>query len=171
MFTLLILLLVTFASSCAWAETSVGFQGGFSTKDVDKQDFQQYGIAVTRPLPWTWQIGTEWSINSELIASAGALTSEDKTGFIGSLGPRFLLSKDHLPVQLDLGISPTVLGKRKFKNANFGSHFQFTSHIGILFLLGDHWYAGYRFQHMSNASISSINPGLNIHLLQLNRRF
>jgi hypothetical protein len=168
---ILILLLVTFASSYASAETTVGLQGGFSSKDVDEQDFQQYGLAVTGPLPWTWEITSTWSISSELIGSAGALTSEGKTGFIGSLGPRFLLSKEDLPVQLDLGISPTLLGKRKFEDANFGSHLQFTSHIGILFLFGDHWYAGYRFQHMSNASISSINPGLNIHLFQLNRRF
>lgn len=149
----------------------MGLQGGFSAKDVDEQDFQQYALAVARPLPWTWQIAPAWSIRSELIGSAGVLTSEGKTGFIGSLGPRFLFSRDALPIQLDLGISPTVLGKRKFEDANFGSHFQFTSHVGVLFLLGDHWYAGYRFQHMSNASISSINPGLNTHLFQLNRRF
>lgn len=168
----LILLLMAFASNCAWAHhTTVGLRAGFSTKDIDEQDFQQYGLAVTRSLPWVWEISPKWSVGSELIGSAGILISEEKTGFIGSLGPRFLLSRQDLPIQLDLGISPTVLGKRKFDDANFGSHFQFTSHIGILFLLGEHWYAGYRFQHMSNASISSINPGLNTHLFQLNRRF
>jgi hypothetical protein len=167
----LILLLMALASSCAWAEATVGLQGGFSAKDVDEQDFQHYALSVTRPLPWTWQIASKWSISSELIGSAGALTSAGKTGFIGTLGPRFLLAREDSPIQLDLGISPTVLGKRKFEDANFGSHFQFTSHIGVIFRLGDSWYAGYRFQHMSNASISSINPGLNTHLFQVNYRF
>jgi hypothetical protein len=30
---------------------------------------------------------------------------------------------------------------------------------------------GYRFQHMSNASIYNRNPGLELHLLELSYRF
>lgn len=170
-FHIFIVVFMLSGSPLTRAEMDIGLQGGFSAKEVDEQDFQQYSLIVTQPLPWAWQVTPAWSFSTVASATAGVLSSEGEAGFVGSFGPWLVLSSNRLPVQITLGISPTVLSKRKFDDANFGSYVQFTSHMGVGFKLGASWYAAYRFQHMSNASISDNNPGLNTHILQLSRRF
>ena len=48
---------------------------------------------------------------------------------------------------------------------------QFTSHAGFGCRIYKQLSAGYRFQHMSNASISRHNPGLDLHMCELSYRF
>jgi hypothetical protein len=60
-----------------------------------------------------------------------------------------------------------LLSSYKFETRSFGTDIQFTSHVGLNWDFAAHWRLGYRFQHMSNASLSRDNPGLNLHLLAL----
>jgi hypothetical protein len=74
-------------------------------------------------------------------------------------------------LELDVGSSPTFLSRRRFGEQDFGECIQFTSHASINFEVIRNLYVGYRFQHMSNASISDINPGLDLHMFELSYRF
>jgi hypothetical protein len=58
-----------------------------------------------------------------------------------------------------------------FGDLNLGSALQFASYIGIRYKIVNHFVLGYRFSHLSNAGISSPNPGLNLHIVALNYLF
>lgn len=149
---------------------NVGVRGGFSATDKD-EDFEQYEAFVTYGLPWEWEWPSGWRLGTRLNASLGALDGGGETGVIGTIGPGLALSKAGIPLGLDIGIGFTGLSEDKFGREDFGTQFQFTSHIGVNYQFGWNLEAGYRFQHMSNAGIDEENPGLNLHMFQLGYRF
>jgi hypothetical protein len=74
-------------------------------------------------------------------------------------------------VELSMGINPTVISKDEFGDEELGGPFQFTSHIGLNVVFYDHYSLGYRLQHMSNAGFYDHNPGVNMHMLEVEYRF
>jgi len=110
-------------------------------------------------------------VSTRIHLSAGALRGGGETGFIGSVGPSVALSMVRNLILLDGGISAALLSQHEFGRENFGGPIQFVSHAGITFKLGANLGVGYRFQHMSNASIYKRNPGLELHLLELSYFF
>ncbi|MEJ2363396.1 MAG: acyloxyacyl hydrolase [Deltaproteobacteria bacterium] len=152
------------ADETAWI--AVGFRTGLSATDGN-EDFQQYEVSASHGLPWSWQLTQGWFVSTRINLSAGALRGGGTTGFIGSVGPSVALSMVNGLILLDGGISAALLSKHKFGQENFGGPIQFVSHVGISFKLGTNLGVGYRFQHMSNASIYKRNPGLELHMLEL----
>ena len=150
---------------------TVGFRGGFSEKEVSGKNFQQYEFFVDYPLPWNWQWSGGWQLDTRVSGTAGILYGGGKTGFVGSVGPALSFSQADVPLSLELGSSPTLLSRSQFEGADFGTKFQFTSHLGIHFQPNRELELGYRFQHMSNAGIEKPNPGLNLHMFELGYRF
>ncbi len=173
MFLLITLLLGLMLCGTSHADNTwtVGFRGGVSEGDVDDEDFQQYELYINYALPWRWQSTGGWFLNTHLNGTAGALRGAGETGFIGSLGPGIAVGKAGIPVVLAIGVSPTLLSKDHFDDAELGGKFHFTSHLGVFFQLGQRWELGYRFQHMSNAGLKKTNPGLDMHMFQLGYRF
>ncbi len=149
---------------------SVGARGGFSSNQSG-QEFYQAEAFANWNLPWDWDLGKQWHLQSRLDVSAGWLGEPDKDAAIGSAGPSLALSWERLPLSLEGGVSPTLLSETHFGSKDFGSALQFTSHVGLNWNFAEHWAVGYRFQHMSNAGLSSSNPGLNMHLFGLSYRF
>jgi hypothetical protein len=135
------------------------------------QTFEQDELFAGPDLPWRWGSDSSWHLQTRLDLSAGALHGHSDTGFIGSVGTDFGLRHGRFPVNLELGVSPTLLSRTEFDGMDFGIRFQFTSHAGLNWELGDHFGIGYRYQHMSNAHLSSHNPGLNLHGVVLYYRF
>ena len=149
---------------------AVGFRAGLSATDGN-EDFEQYEVFASHGLPWSWQLTQGWFVSTRINLSAGALRGGGTTGFIGSVGPSVALSMVNGLILLDGGISAALLSKHKFGRENFGGPIQFVSHVGISFKLGANLGVGYRFQHMSNASIYNRNPGLELHMLELSYFF
>jgi hypothetical protein len=145
---------------------SVGVRGGFSANTTG-QIFNQAEAFANWNLPWRWDLGKEWHLQSQLDLSGGWLTDRKDDAAIGTLGPGLVLSRARLPVSLDGGVSPTVLSHYDFESRDFGTYFQFTTHIGLNWDFAAHWRLGYRFEHMSNADLASPNRGLNMHMLVL----
>jgi hypothetical protein len=171
---LVLLLLGIFPPHAGNAEetdwTAVGFRAGLSATD-GSEDFEQYEMFATHGLPWSWQLAPGWFLSTNINLSAGALRGGGETGFIGSVGPSVTLSMVQDLILLDGGISAALLSEHKFGQENFGGPMQFVSHVGIRFKLGGNLGVGYRFQHMSNASIYNRNPGLELHMLELSYFF
>jgi len=149
---------------------AIGFRAGLSATDGN-EDFEQYELFATYGLPWSWELTPGWFLSTRINLSAGALRGGGETGFIGSAGPSITLSMVQGLIFVDGGISAALLSEHKFGQENFGGPIQFVSHVGISFKLGANLGVGYRFQHMSNASIYNQNPGLELHVLELSYFF
>jgi hypothetical protein len=170
---LILALSLTVARSGSAEETnpfSVGFRTSVSSHDK-KHRFNQYDLFVNRELPWSWQLQGGWDVTPRLEATAGVLKGAGETGFVVSLGPTLALSGPGDRIVLDIGVSPTLMNRHEFGTQNFGKAMQFTSHASIDVEVVPNLRVGYRFQHMSNASLSSINPGLELHMLAVSYRF
>lgn len=177
---------------------SAGVRNGFSHTG-QRYEFRQSEAFVSWTLPWTAAFGDDWSLGTRLQASAGWLSRAETGGFVGTLGPAAVLERRGCPLAVVAGVSPTWISRHTFphvddervvsedptdyvyypdgskelrhKYLDFGSHFHFTSHIGVRLLLGGHVELGYRFQHMSNAGIGERNPGRNLHMFSISARF
>jgi lipid A 3-O-deacylase len=149
---------------------SVGARGGISANPTGVS-FNQAEVFANWNLPWGWDLGKEWHLQTRLDFSAGWLGDQGDNAAIGTVGPSLVLRRERLPVSLEGGISPTLLSQYDFESRNFGTYFQFTSHVGLNWDFAAHWRLGYRFQHMSNAGLASHNRGLNMHLFALSYLF
>ena len=149
---------------------SVGVRGGTSANSSG-QDFNQAEAAANWKLPWGWDLGRSFYLQSRLDASAGWLGDRSVNAVIGTVGPTVLLTREHLPISLEGGCSPAFLTRSEFGSKNFGIPFQVTSHAGLNWDVTSHWRLGYRFQHMSNGGLSRNNPGLNLHMFGLSYLF
>ena len=145
---------------------SAGVRGGLSANPA-RNEFHQVEFFGNWNLPWGWDLGKEWHLQSRLDLSVGWLGDSSQSATVGTLGPTLVLGRAWWPVSLEGGVSPTLLSSYKFETRSFGTDIQFTSHVGLNWDFAAHWRLGYRFQHMSNASLSRDNPGLNLHLLAL----
>ncbi len=144
-----------------------GFRYGFS----EGGDVRQGEFAADHRLPWAWQLGNGWMLATELQAAIGGIGDDVHIATIASFGPSLRLSVDQIPVSLVGGCSPTVIGRNRMGGEDLGTAFQFTSHIGLSWHITEHLQAGYRFQHMSNAGLSTHNPGVNLHMVGVSWRF
>ena len=149
---------------------STGVRGGWSPSSSG-EDFSQVEGFLNLNLPWSWDLGKEWRLQTRLDFSLGWLGDKGNNGAIGTVGPSLVLGRERLPVTLEGGVSPTFLSRTGFGEKEFGINLQFTSHIALNWDFAPHWRLSYRFQHMSNAHLSSKNPGLNMNMFGLSYLF
>lgn len=149
---------------------SVGVRGGIPGNDSSRQ-FNQAEAFGNLNLPWGWDLGKSWHLQSRLDLSAGWLGDKGNNTAIGTVGPSLVVNRGQFPVSLEGGISPTILSDNDFASKNFGTDIQFTSHLGLNWGFARHWCLSYRYQHMSNAGLASRNPGLNLHVFGLSYKF
>jgi hypothetical protein len=149
---------------------SVGVRGGFQA-DHSNRDFGQVEGFGNLNLPWGWDLGREWHLQSRLDLSLGWLGGRGDSAFIGTLGPSLIVSRARLPLSFEGGVSPSYLSHEHFGLEDFGGNVQFTSYLGLNLDFARHWRLGYRFQHMSNAGLATPNPGLNTHMFALSYLF
>jgi lipid A 3-O-deacylase len=168
---LLVIFLFTFASAVRGADRKWGgVRFGFA-EVVEGEDFNQLEIAATYRLPWTRRLDQGWTLESRINASAGALHHDGgDTAAIVTIGPGLAWVSPSQQYTIEAGISPTLVSKHEFGEADFGGNFQFTSFIGLNSRLGERTTATFRVQHMSNAGIYNHNPGLNHIMLGINYR-
>lgn len=149
---------------------SVGARFGIAANSSSK-NFYQAETFVDWNLPWSWDLGRSWHLRTHLDFSLGWLGNQYHDGAIGTGGPLLALGRPRLPVFLEAGVSPTGLSRTQYVSKDFGVPVQFTSYGGLYWDFAEHFRLGYRYQHMSNASISNHNPGLNLHMFGLSYRF
>ena len=149
---------------------SVGVRAGYAGQS-ETDTFRQAEAFAIWKLPWRWQLGGAWQLQTRLDVSAGWLRGNDADAFVATGGIGLLLDRERFPLALDLGCSPTVMSRDNFGGRDFGMPLQFTSHAGLAWNLGKHFSLGYRYQHMSNAHLSSHNPGLNLNMFSASYRF
>ncbi len=149
---------------------SAGVRGGSSLVD-GTSSFKEIVGFVNWNLPWRWDLGKEWRLQSRLDFSAGWLGNRSTDAAIGTVGPTLLLRRERLPLSFEAGTGPTLLSRHTFPASDVGSELQFSTFAGLNWDLAKHWSLGYRFDHISNGGLASPNPGLRMHLLSLSYRF
>jgi lipid A 3-O-deacylase PagL len=170
---LLIGLLLAVVHGCSAQDIlldSAGGRFGFSAEGAGRY-FHQAEAFVNWDLPWNWDLGESWLLQSRLDVSAGWIGESSANAAIATLGPTLALGRHSFPVSFECGVSPTVLTRSDFPTKDFGIPFQFTSHGGVNFDITSHIRLSYRFQHMSDASLSRHNPGLNLQVFGLSYLF
>ena len=175
-FILLISVFVFLQGICARAQQTncpstfaVGVHSGFSTS-IGKDLFLKNELYANWNLPVDWRLGSRWHLQPRFQLTAGYLQNSDDA-FIASLGLALIFTYGEFPVGLDLGISPTYIGRDNFEGKKLGFPFEFTSHIGFEWKIHRHWELSYRAEHMSNLHLGRSNPGLNMHLFGIGYRF
>ena len=167
------IVLITIASAARGTDQQwigVGARFGFS-KDVRGENFNQLEINTAYRLPQTWMLDSGWTLNSRINASAGVLHGGGDTAAIGTIGPGLEWVSPSQGFSIEAGISPTLVSRHEFGDADFGGIFQFTSFIGLSSRIGSQKAVSLRIQHMSNASIYDSNPGLDQAMLGIDYRF
>jgi hypothetical protein len=149
---------------------SVGARGGVSAGNRGNE-FNEAEFFANWNLPWAWDLGKEWRLQSRLDFSAGWLGDRGNNAAIGTAGPSLVVSRVGLPLSLDGGVSSVMLSRSEFGSKDFGMDLQFASHVGLNWDFARHWRLSYHFQHMSNAGLASPNPGLNMHMFGLSYVF
>jgi hypothetical protein len=73
----------------------------------------------------------------------------------------------------EFAIGAHLMSQTRINDRQMSTMFQFGDHVGFGARFGDkgEFDLGYRFQHLSNASIKKPNPGINFHLLRLGYHF
>ncbi len=178
--SLLIPLLFPIAGSlCAQAEPAdeagpfPPFKAGIriGTSVESKSDLNSYELFGTLGSPWNWNLTETLSLHLEFEGAVGTLTGEGETAGYLRISPLLELSSTRCPVSLVIGSGPSWQTEDTFGHLDMGSDLQFTSSIGLEWQVSDEWAIGYRFQHSSNGSLSTPNPGLEMHSLSLSYAF
>lgn len=153
--------IVAFAANAAdpgW--TGVGARAGL-TNSVAGEDFNLFEVTATYGLPWDWSLGSGWTLGTRLDTAIGALHGGGETGVVLSIGPALAVVHPGQRFALELGVSPTVLSRHEYGDADLGGKLQFTSFIGLSYRATERLEVNGRIQHLSNAGISDPNPGLD----------
>lgn len=166
---------VSCASSGNWID-AISFSYG---QDDDSNESDVYRIGLQNNWQHTWFNGGAWYVGGYWDAELAYMESdisdaENSELFDLSLTPVFRLQRD---AALSSGVSPYaeaglgahLLSETRLGHNSYSTAFQFGSVIGAGLSFGTRgqYQLGYRFQHISNASIKSPNSGMDLHLLRL----
>jgi hypothetical protein len=167
-----LLLLLTSTAAAEGDRFFVRDLGGIIGFDAESQvSFESYEVSATIASPWGWKLGEKRHLRLDFEAGVGVLHGEGTTGGFARIAPVMDLSTERFPVSLFVTTGPVLLTEDIFGDFDLGGYFHFASAIGLNWRLRDGWSVAYRIQHLSNAGISSPNPGLDLHLFRIARSF
>lgn len=126
----------------------------------------RHALFVDVELPWEWSGQRGYGAAPYLSLEVGRFSrSSEHRNFI-SFGPVVRLTHRRWGTRLfvDAGLSPTVIDGAKYGGRDFGTAFNFTSHLGLGFRFGakENHFVKFRYEHISNGGIDEDNPGVNM---------
>jgi len=151
----------------------VGMSGKSPFGRDQKEEFQQYDVAAIFGLPWGWQERSfGFKFDMRLLASAGELAAAAETSLMATLVPCLALSSPSGALSIDVGAGAAFFSNYKFGVQNFGGPAQIVGTAGIGLNPFPGFYAGYRFQHFSDAGIyGATSLGVDMHIVEIAYRF
>ncbi|MDR5832775.1 acyloxyacyl hydrolase [Caballeronia sp. LZ034LL] len=165
------------ASAAAHADRfGVQFAGGVADRDIKKADL---GLVWDPGLTW-WEIGGfHFTVVGEGHVSYWHTTEDNAVHpniWEFGLTPvlRFVKSAGYFRPFIEAGVGVRLLSHTRItQDFTVSSAFQFADMVGVGMIFGEkqNYQAGFRFQHLSNASIREPNPGINFSQLYLQYNF
>jgi hypothetical protein len=156
---------------------SVGIRGGINLEHVaippsEKEDFYQVDVVMYLALPWSWQYPSGWEMSWTFNGAAGFLRGGGDTAGVVELGPGITFYKPSWRMMIDLGTGLTALTRSHFGDQDMGGPVQIMGQGGVSFDLGWNLFAGWRFHHISDATLyGSHSKGVDINFLELRYHF
>lgn len=132
-----------------------------------RQDFGHYAT------DGAWQFTGAWLGEVGYWHSTRSHVQHDQLWEI-ALTPVLRLEPTHpdtVAPYVEVGLGAHGLSHTEIGNQQLATAWQFGSHLGFGLNLGSRVALGYRFQHLSNASIKQPNDGINFHQLVLDWRY
>ena len=137
-----------------------------------QEDFQQYDVAATFHMPWTWYDLSGWGFSTRLITSGGVLKGAADQSFIATVVPVVAFGRKDERISIDMGGGGALLSNYKFGAQTFGGPFQFVWTFGLNFRAYGPVGLGYHFQHYSDATVYGGNSrGVDLHMFEVAYRF
>jgi hypothetical protein len=138
----------------------------FASSDDGFAGLDQEAMFVGFRLPAEWLVSKRLVAQPRLTLEAGRIIRGSDSHAFASFGPslRFSSAMHPTPWFVDIGISPTVIDGATYEGEDFGTSFNFTSHIalGLRFGQASRQEVRLRYQHISNGGINNTNPGVNM---------
>lgn len=124
----------------------------------------------------SWSLAGYWEASLSYWDGDNGRTGNGDLGEIGFTPVFRLLPRSQwgaLRPYVEGGIGVHLMSDTEFGDRDFDIAFAFGDHLGtgVRFGANEAFEVGYRFQHLSNASIGDDNPGINFHLLRLGYDF
>ncbi|HTJ93921.1 MAG TPA: acyloxyacyl hydrolase [Pararobbsia sp.] len=163
------------SSPLAHADLGVIVMGGIADHHTNTVD----AALVWDPNLHWWQMG-DWSFSllGELHAATIRNTEGDQPRTLAAFGatPVFRIGKDSGLIRpfFEAGVGVRLLSGVHLNDAyDISTSFQFADMAGVGFKFGNRgeYEFGYRFQHLSNASIKHPNPGINFQQIYIGYMF
>ncbi len=123
-----------------------------------------------------WFIGGYWETSFSFWDGEEGRTNTDSLFEFG-VAPVFRLQTEQTYLGLspyaEIGIGAHVMSEDEIQDKDFSILFAFGSHGGVGARFGPkrQFELGYRYQHLSNASIGESNPGINFHIVRFTYHF
>ena len=177
---LLVFFLTLLCSEIGWAKDvellALGVRGGMNFKEAglqpgEKEDFEQFEVLAIMGLPWERKYSSGWELRWQLRGTAGALRGAGNTGFITTLTSGLALRKPSWRLILDGGVGGALISKWEFGRQDIGGPFQFIAHGGVGVQVTRNIVVGWRFHHMSDATIYGKSRGVDLHMLEVSYYF
>jgi lipid A 3-O-deacylase len=171
-----ILISLASASFNAIAVDSMSLEGGHGERvdvarvglqwDWNKQWFPAYG----------WHLGGYWDVSAGILhGRSGSPVNNDVADI--SVTPTLRYQQTDLTTfapYFEVGVGAHLWSRTTITaDKRSGTAFVFGDHVGVGLRFGERgiYDLGYRFQHLSNASIRAPNPGINLHLVRFQIHF
>lgn len=175
---ILIVLIVLLSFTNLYGETGTGIMIG-----TGEENTIRYKISIDRDWSWSREVVNGWYLTGYWEAGIGYWNGDK-----GSTGNDSLFAISAIPVfrlqqqgykegevkpYIDLAVGLYLLSRTSIGDKEISTSFQFGDHVGAGLRFGkrDEFEIGYRFEHISNASIKRPNPGINFHMLRFMYRF
>lgn len=93
----------------------------------------------------------------------------DEAGAVGLF--RLERSSGAIRPYAEAGIGLTAFSRSTLGSKDLSTHFQFTEQVGLGVRFAEHWFAGWRYSHYSNADIRQPNDGIDMQQIEIGIRF
>ena len=166
--------LLAFASAPARAIDGMALELG---RGDDGVDMARVGVQWDWGKRWfqgaRWHLGGYWDVALGYWHQGDARANEHEDIVDLGVTPVFRIQPNSLTgPYVEAGVGAHVLSHSSIGDRRMSTAFQFGDHIGVGYRFGRSGYdIGYRFQHLSNASIKRPNPGINFHQIRLRYNF
>jgi len=171
---------LTNISGFVWAQNidtmGIGIRGGMNFQDAglppsEKEDFEQFDVFGFIGLPTGWESPSGWDTHWRLNGSAGVLRGAGDLGFITEITPGLAFIKKTWNMTFDIGAGGALISHWEFGRQDIGGPFQFIAHGGVSYHLPGNLAVGYRFHHMSDATIYGPSRGVDFHMIEFSYHF
>lgn len=172
--------LMVLAPVAGHAENTFGIQFGGGIANEHAHHLDKADIALTwDPHLEFWELGSwGFKVLGEAHAAYWHINQADQNGNIGEFGLspvlRFERNKGYFRPYVEGSVGIRFLSHPSFaSNYTMSSSFQFADMLGVGLAFGnkEQYAVGYRFQHLSNASIKEPNPGVDFHIVYFQYNF